>query len=86
LLPARFAIRLVICARSLFVVRHNDIARIDGDDVVVVGKLAGFSAKAEICDGRDFDVGDGKAEIPFSLVFSTLRANLEDLVVNVGDF
>jgi hypothetical protein len=51
---------------------------------VVVGELAGLSAEAEVCDGRDFEVLDLEALGPF--VFGlVLEIELEGLVGEVGE-
>jgi hypothetical protein len=58
--------------------------RLYRNDVVVVGKLAGFGGEAEVCDGWDFEVGDVEALRPvtFRLV---LHLELEGLVLEVGE-
>lgn len=51
---------------------------------MVVGELAGLSAEAEVCDGRDFEVLDLETLGPF--VFGlVLEVELEGLVGEVGE-
>jgi hypothetical protein len=59
--------------------------RLDGDDVVVVRQFAGLSGETQVCDGRDFEVGDVEAGSPFVDGF-VLELELEVLVLEVGEF
>jgi hypothetical protein len=52
---------------------------------VVIAEFAGFCGEAEVCDGRDFEVGDLEACGPFVDGF-VLEFEFEVLVGEVGEF
>lgn len=59
------------------------VERPDGDNVEVVVEFACLGGESEVCDGRDFEVGDLKAGGPF--VFRLVgELKLEILVLEVG--
>lgn len=70
-------------ARGLAGVALVQVLGLDGDDVEVVAQLACLGAEAEVCDGRDFEVGDLEAQGVFVLGL-VLQLELEERVLEVG--
>jgi hypothetical protein len=50
---------------------------------VVIREFACFSGEAEVCDGRDFEVGDFEALRPFAFGL-VLELEAEVLILEVG--
>lgn len=69
--------------RGLAGVALVQVLCLDGDDVEVVAQLACFGAEAEVCDGRDFEIGDLEARRVFVLGL-VLQLELEERVLEVG--
>jgi len=82
LLPPLIRVYLHPC--SLCRLRFIEILRFHGDDVEVVGKLAGFGAEAEVGHGGDGDGGGLEAEGPFLGGF-VLEFEFEGLVLEIGE-